>query len=134
MVAQIGALRSGELDYYRRDIEAVVAAARGQAQVKVIVETCYLNEDEKRQACILVMEAGADFIKTSTGFGPAGAQVEDVRLFAHLAQGKIAVKAAGGIRTLAQVREFLLAGARRIGTSSGAKIIAELKEQGGIEI
>lgn len=131
MVAQIGALRSGELAYYRRDIEAVVAAARGRAQVKVIVETCYLNEEEKRLACILVMEAGADFIKTSTGFGPAGAQVEDVRLFSQMAQGRIQVKAAGGIKTLAQVREFLQAGAQRIGTSSGAKIIAELKEQGG---
>lgn len=134
VVAQVGALRSGELDYYRRDLEAVVGVARGLAPVKVIVETCYLNAEEKRLACLLVLESGADYIKTSTGFGPAGAQTKDVRLFARLAQGRIGVKAAGGIRTLAQVAEMIKAGASRLGTSHGPAILAELKAQGGLEV
>ncbi|MTI94550.1 MAG: deoxyribose-phosphate aldolase [Firmicutes bacterium] len=126
MVAQIGALVSGDLDFYRRDIEAVVATAQGKAPVKVIVETCYLSAEQKRQACQQVIAAGADFIKTSTGFGPAGAQVEDVRLFSQLAEGRIQVKASGGIKTLEQVQEFLTAGANRIGTSAGPQILAQL--------
>lgn len=131
MVAQIGALISGEDDCYRRDIEAVLAAAKDRALVKVIVETCYLNQEQKRRACELVLEAGADFIKTSTGFGPTGAQVEDVRMFAQMAGDRLRVKAAGGIKTLEDVQAMLGAGAVRIGTSSGPKLIAQLKEMEG---
>lgn len=134
VVAQVGALRSGEYDYYRRDLATMVAVARDRALVKVIVETCFLSEEEKKQACLLVMEAGADFIKTSTGFGPAGAAVADVRLFAELGRGHLQVKAAGGIKTLDQVKDFIRAGASRLGTSSGAKILADLNRQGGLEV
>lgn len=129
MVAQIGALRSGDYDFYRQDIAEVVKAAKGKAIVKVIVETCYLTQEEKAKACALVIETGADFIKTSTGFGPAGAQLADVELFSRIAGGRIQIKASGGIKTLRQLESFVEAGATRIGTSSGSEIVAEARDE-----
>lgn len=134
MVMAIGALKSGDRDAVRADVEAVVEAARagadGEAIIKVILEMCYLTEDEKRIAAELAIEGGADFVKTSTGLGPAGATVEDVRLLRSLAPEHVGVKAAGGIRTLKKLRAMLDAGASRIGTSSTETIAAEL----GLEV
>lgn len=127
MVSQIGALKSKDYDFYKRDIQEVVKATKGKAIVKVIVETCYLSQEEKVKACELIIDSGADFIKTSTGYGPTGAKLEDVVLFSTIADGRIQIKAAGGIRTLKQLEAFLEAGAKRIGTSSGGAIVQEAK-------
>ncbi|MFO7152304.1 MAG: deoxyribose-phosphate aldolase [Bacillota bacterium] len=130
MVMNIGYLKSGDYYAVREDIEGVVRAAKEvnpEAIVKVIIETCYLTENEKVSAANLCMDAKADFIKTSTGMGPGGATVEDVRLLAKLADGKIGVKAAGGIRDLKTALQMLEAGATRIGTSSGVAIMEEFK-------
>ncbi|KUH33101.1 2-deoxyribose-5-phosphate aldolase [Thermococcus celericrescens] len=124
MVINIGALKDGDYEYVRKDIAEVVkvAHARG-AKVKVIIETCYLTEEEKVKACELAKEAGADFVKTSTGFGTGGATVEDVRLMRKVVGPEMGVKAAGGIRTYEQAVAMVEAGATRIGTSSGIKIV-----------
>lgn len=131
MVMAIGQFKSGNHDYVRRDIEAVVEAAKGirsDAIVKVIIETGYLTDEEKRLAAQLVEAAGADFVKTSTGFGPKGATVEDVKLLKQSVSGRVKVKAAGGIRTWQQAHALLLAGADRLGTSSAAEILKELED------
>jgi deoxyribose-phosphate aldolase len=125
MVMAIGQFKSGNHDYVRRDIEAVVEAAKGirsDAIVKVIIETGYLTDEEKRLAAQLVEAAGTDFVKTSTGFGPKGATVEDVKLLKQSVSERVKVKAAGGIRTWQQAHALLLAGADRLGTSSAAEI------------
>ena len=128
MVINIGALKDKDYDYVRRDIEEVVKVAHERgAIVKVIIETCYLSDEEKEIACRLAMEAGADFVKTSTGFGTRGATVEDVRLMRRVVGDKLGVKAAGGIRTYEQALEMIRAGANRIGTSSGVKIVEGAK-------
>jgi len=131
MVMAITALKSGDHDAMRDDVAAVVGAACSAATVeqpvvKVILEMCYLSEQEKRVAAELAIEAGADFVKTSTGFGPSGATVEDVRLLREVAPPEVGVKAAGGIRTLAQARAMVEAGATRIGTSASRTIAEEL--------
>jgi len=129
MVMAIGRFKSGNYDYVRRDIEAVVEAAKGirsDVIVKVIVETGYLTDEEKRTAAQIVEAAGADFVKTSTGFGPKGATVEDVKLLKQSVSEQVKVKAAGGIRTWQQAHALLLAGADRLGTSSAAEILSEL--------
>lgn len=130
MVLAICALKSGDFDEVRGDVQAVVEAARmgadGEALVKVILEMCYLTEQEKRIAAELAVEGGADFVKTSTGLGPSGATVEDVRLLRASVPEHVGVKAAGGIRTLEDVRAMLDAGATRIGSSSTVGIAAEL--------
>lgn len=126
MVLQIGRLKAGEDEFVRRDIEAVVRASRAAdaaALVKVIIETCYLTDEEKVRACRLAVAAGAHFVKTSTGFGPAGATVEDVRLMRANVPAHVGVKAAGGVRTAEDARAMLAAGATRIGTSSGVAIV-----------
>jgi deoxyribose-phosphate aldolase len=131
MVMAIGQFKSGNHDYVRRDIEAVVEAAKGirsDAIVKVIIETGYLTDEEKRLAAQLVEAAGADFVKTSTGFGPKGATVEDVKLLKQSVSERVKVKAAGGIRTWQQAHALLLAGADRLGTSSAAEILKELED------
>jgi deoxyribose-phosphate aldolase len=131
MVMAIGKFKSGDADYVRRDIAAVVDAAksvRSDAIVKVILETGFLTDEEKRRAAQLVEEAGADFVKTSTGFGPRGATVEDVRILRASVSERVGVKAAGGIRTWAQAKALLEAGATRLGTSSAAAILAEVSE------
>ncbi|MEM2636997.1 MAG: deoxyribose-phosphate aldolase [Candidatus Korarchaeota archaeon] len=126
MVINIGWLKGKEHELVKRDIEAVVKAAKGKV-VKVIIETCYLSEDEKRKACEIAMEAGAHFVKTSTGFGTGGATVEDVKLMRSIVGNKLGVKASGGIRDAKTAVEMINAGASRIGTSSGVKIMDELK-------
>lgn len=126
MVLNIGALKEGNYGYVEQEIRSVVKAS-GSAPVKVILETCYLNGDEKRMACRLAVEAGARFVKTSTGFGTAGASPEDVRLMRETVGDASGVKASGGIRSLDTAVEMLEAGASRLGTSSGIKIMGEIK-------
>jgi len=123
MVMNIGALKSGDPDTVRKDIEAVVDACRGRALVKVILETGLLTEAEKIEACGICKAAGADFVKTSTGFGPGGATVEDVALMRKAVGPEMGVKASGGVRTAEAVRLLAAAGATRIGTSSGVAIV-----------
>ncbi len=129
MVINIGRLKSGDYDLVREDMEAVVRATPGAGH-KVILETCYLTQEEKRVACLLAVEADVDYVKTSTGFGPAGATEEDVRLMAAAVGGRARVKAAGGIRDLAVTRALLRAGADRIGTSAGVLIVNEWRAGG----
>lgn len=131
MVMAIGQFKSGNYDYVKRDIQAVVEeakSARSDVIVKVIIETGYLTDEEKRLAAQLVEAAGADFVKTCTGFGPKGATVEDVRLLRQSISERVKVKAAGGIRTWQQMKALLDAGADRIGTSSASAILSELPE------
>ncbi len=131
MVMNIGALKTGMVDEVQRDIAAVVAAARGAGVpgpvvVKVILETGLLTDEEKVLACRLARAAGADYVKTATGFGPGGATVEDVRLMRAAVGSEMGVKAAGGIRTGAQALAMLAAGADRLGASAGVAIVEEL--------
>jgi deoxyribose-phosphate aldolase len=124
MVINIGELRGGNRDEVRDDIGNVVHLAHlGGAIVKVILETALLTDDEKIMACELAKEAGAEFVKTSTGFGPHGATVEDVALMRKTVGAEMGVKASGGIRTLEDLRKMVAAGATRIGTSAGVKIV-----------
>lgn len=128
MVMQIGWFKSGYVDKVREDIAAVVAAA-GSAIVKVIIETALLTDDEKVMACQLAAQAGAHYVKTSTGFGPAGATVADVKLMRETVGEGMGVKAAGGVRTLDDARAMLGAGATRIGASAGVSIVQEEQAQ-----
>lgn len=123
MVIAVGALLAGDEAFVREDIRAVVEAVRGKAIVKVILETGYLNEEQKRTACRLAEEAGAVFVKTSTGFGPGGATTEDVRLMRAAVSPAVRVKASGGIRDRATALAMIEAGADRLGTSSGVAIV-----------
>lgn len=126
MVLNIGALRDGDHDVVRGDIQAVVAAGHGSgALVKVILETALLDDAQKRAACLLAKEAGADFVKTSTGFGPSGATVQDVALMRATVGPDMGVKASGGIRTLEDVTKMIAAGATRIGASAGVAIVKQ---------
>jgi deoxyribose-phosphate aldolase len=123
MVLNIGALRGGEHEAVKRDIHAVVETChRAGAIVKVILETALLSDEQKRTACLIAKEAGADFVKTSTGFGPGGATVEDVALMRAVVGPTMGVKASGGIRTVEDVRKMIAAGATRIGASASVKI------------
>ncbi len=124
MVLNVSRLKSGAHDSVRADVAEVVQATPG-VEHKVILETCYLTQEEKRTACHLVVEAGADYVKTSTGFGPAGASVEDVRLLKETVAGRAKVKASGGIRDWKTTLAMLEAGADRIGTSASLKIFDE---------
>ncbi len=124
MVLNIGRLKSGEYDVVRADVAEVVQATPGAGH-KVILETCYLTRQEKIIACRLAVEAGADYVKTSTGFGLSGATVEDVRLLKEAVAGRAKVKASGGIRDLKTVLAMLEAGADRIGTSASVQIMDE---------
>lgn len=126
MVLNVGALKSGNLDLVKKDIEAVVNAAKGKAIVKVILETCLLTDEEKATASRLSKEAGADFVKTSTGFSTGGATVEDVKLMRQTVGPDLGVKASGGVRSLEDVEAMIEAGATRIGASSGVKIMQGL--------
>ena len=123
MVIAVGRLKDGDDAYVKADIEAVVRAAHGKALTKVIIETCLLTDEEKRRACLLAKEAGADFVKTSTGFAAGGATAADVRLMRESVGDTMGVKAAGGIRSRADAEAMLAAGATRLGTSSGVKIV-----------
>src|SRR5688572_20491833 len=124
MVLNVSRLKSGDHDAVRQDIAEVVLATR-QAEHKVILETCYLSDQEKMTACRLAVEAGADYVKTSTGFGASGATVSDVKLMVAAVQGKAKVKASGGIRDWNMTRQLLEAGADRIGTSASLAILDE---------
>lgn len=130
MVQNVGALRGGESDVVRADIAAVVEAARARgAIVKVILETALLDQDQKRLACRLAVEAGAQFVKTSTGFGPSGATVADIALMRSAVGTHLGVKASGGIRTLQDLRNMVAAGATRIGASAGVQIVQALSAE-----
>ncbi len=124
MVIQIGQLLAGRIDRVEEEIAQVVIAAK-DARVKVIIECCYLSETQKIEAAEAVIRAGANFVKTSTGFGPSGATIADVRLLNDVTGGRIGIKAAGGIRSLDQCLEFLAAGAQRIGSSAGIDIVRQ---------
>lgn len=129
MVINVSRLKSGDLDAVRRDIEEVVRSTP-QAEHKVILETCYLTDQEKVTACHLAVEAGTDYVKTSTGFGTGGATSADVTLMKVAVRGKAKVKASGGIRDWASTRAMLEAGADRIGTSTSLKIVEEWRQAG----
>ncbi|EGB90567.1 deoxyribose-phosphate aldolase [Clostridium sp. D5] len=123
MVIHIGMIKSGDWKYVKEDVASVVEAAGDRAIVKVILETCLLTEEEKIQACRICKEAGADFVKTSTGFSRGGATVADVELMRRTVGPVMGVKASGGIRTAAKAEEMAEAGADRLGTSSGIAIV-----------
>ncbi|UVT20438.1 MAG: deoxyribose-phosphate aldolase [Nitrospira sp.] len=128
MVLNVSRLKSGDHDSVRKDIAEVVKSTPG-VEHKVILETCYLTQQEKRTACHLVVEAGADYVKTSTGFGAAGATIEDVRLLKETVAGRAKVKASGGIRDWKTTLAMLEAGADRIGTSASLSIIHEWRTE-----
>lgn len=119
MVINIGELKAGNYETVQKDIEAVVEAAKGQALVKVIIETCLLTKEEIEKVSIIVRDSGADFIKTSTGFSTGGATVEDVALMRKHVGENLGVKASGGVRTPEIMQAMVDAGATRIGTSNG---------------
>ncbi|MFO3796010.1 MAG: deoxyribose-phosphate aldolase [Anaerolineales bacterium] len=130
MVIHIGALKAGEYERVLEEIAAVVEEAHAQrAIVKVILEMALLRREEKIWGCLLAQAAGADFVKTSTGFGPAGATVEDVELMRRVVGAKMGVKAAGGIRTWKDAQAMLRAGANRLGSSSGVAIVKEALQE-----
>jgi len=126
MVINVGALKSGDLKTVERDIEAVADTCReGGALSKVIIEAALLTDEEKVTACTLAKAAGADYVKTSTGFARSGATVADVQLMRRVVGPEMGVKAAGGVRDLEQVKAMAAAGASRIGASAGVKIVRE---------
>lgn len=127
MVINIAALKNREYDLVREDIEKVVQASKDRAIVKVIIETALLTEKEKIKACEISKEAGADYVKTSTGFSIAGATVPDVELMKSIVGDSMKVKASGGIRDTETAKAMIQAGASRLGTSSGVKIIEEMR-------
>lgn len=128
MVIHIGALKAAQNESVSADIRAICDAAHSSSAIcKVIIETCLLTEEEKVRACRLAATAGADFVKTSTGFSTAGATAEDITLMRTVVGPHVGVKASGGIRTLADLQKMVQAGATRIGTSSGPQILAELR-------
>lgn len=122
MVVNLGEVKNGRFLYVEKEI-AMVKDACGEKILKVIVETCYLTEEEKIALCECVTNAGADYIKTSTGFGTAGADIEDIRLFKKYIGSDVKIKAAGGIKTREQLEMFLAEGCDRIGTSSAVKLL-----------
>ncbi len=124
MVINLGDVKNGDFGAVRAEIEAVRAAAGGKL-LKVIVETCYLTEEEKVRVCECVTQAKADYIKTSTGFGSAGAQPADIELFRQHIGPEVKIKAAGGIRTRAAMEAFCAAGCDRIGCSAAVKALTE---------
>jgi deoxyribose-phosphate aldolase len=127
MVINIGWLRSGEDQRVEDDIRAVVNAAAGKALVKVILENAYLTDDEKRRGCRIVEAAGADFVKTSTGFAPSGATLDDLRLMRANVSPRVQVKAAGGVRTLDALLDVLNTGTTRVGATATATILDDFR-------
>ncbi|MDI6807632.1 MAG: deoxyribose-phosphate aldolase [Candidatus Eisenbacteria bacterium] len=123
MVINVGALKSKDYSLVEKDIRGVVEACGKRVVSKAIIETCYLSSQEKVKACTLVKAAGADYVKTSTGFGPGGATVEDVRLMREVVGEEMGVKAAGGIKTPEDAAAMVEAGATRLGTSASVKIL-----------
>jgi deoxyribose-phosphate aldolase len=132
MVINIRALQGGDAALVRQEIASMVSACRASRVIsKVILETCYLTDVQKNEVCRMALEEGAGFVKTSTGFGPAGATVEDVRLMRAAVGPHMGVKAAGGIRTLEAALSMITAGATRLGTSAGVTIVQALQAQQG---
>ena len=127
MVINVGALKDKNYTLLKEDIEAVVNAAKGKAIVKVIIETCLLTDEEKVKACEISKEAKADFVKTSTGFGAAGATKEDIALMRKTVGPELGVKASGGVRDFKTAMEMINAGASRIGASASISIVSESK-------
>ncbi|SJZ78512.1 deoxyribose-phosphate aldolase [Garciella nitratireducens] len=125
MVIAIGKLKAGEYTAVQQDISAVVNAAKGKALVKVIIETCLLTDQEKVKACQLAVEAGADYVKTSTGFSTGGAKIEDIRIMRKTVGNDIGVKASGGIRDRETALKMIEAGASRIGASASIAIVTQ---------
>lgn len=128
MVINLGALKDQDPALALEDVQAVVHAAMGKAKVKVIIETALLTRREKIMACLISKTAGADFVKTSTGFGPGGATVEDVALMRRVVGEQMGVKASGGIRTLKTAQALISAGANRVGASAGVSILQEASQ------
>ena len=124
MVINVGMLKAGETEYVTNEIKALKQLV-GDRVLKVIVETCFLTEDEKIAACKCVTEGGGDFIKTSTGFGTAGAKLEDIKLFKKHIGPKVQMKAAGGIHTREEMESFLEAGCTRLGASAAVKVLKD---------
>lgn len=123
MVINIGALKDKNYDLVQADIAAVVEAAKDSALVKVIIESCLLTDEEKVKACELAVAAGADYVKTSTGFSTGGATAEDIALMRKTVGPELGVKASGGVRSLEDMKKMVEAGATRIGASSGVAIM-----------
>ena len=128
MVVNVGRIKSGNWDYVRSDIAAVVNAARGRALTKVIIETCLLTDDEKIRVCETAKDAGADFVKTSTGFSTGGATAADIALMRKTVGPDMGVKASGGIHSTEEAIALIEAGASRIGASAGIAIISGLEK------
>lgn len=130
MVINVGAVKSGDFYYVRKDIQGVVNAAKGKALVKVILETCLLTDEEKVECCKICKDEGADFVKTSTGFSTGGATVADIKLMRKTVAPDLGVKASGGIRDYETARAMVEAGASRIGASASIAIINKEKTSG----
>lgn len=130
MVINIGALKSQQYDHVRQDIQGVVDAAKGKALVKVIIETALLTDEEKVKACELAKEAGADFVKTSTGFSTGGAKVADICLMRETVGPDMGVKASGGVHNAEEALAMIEAGATRIGASTGVAIVSGATGEG----
>lgn len=133
MVINIGELRAGSADYVCQDIRAVVEAAQGKALVKVILENAYLTDEQKVLGCKLVEKAGADFVKTSTGFAPTGATLDDLRLMRASVSPRVQVKAAGGVRTLDAILAVIDAGCTRVGATASAVILDDFRKRQAAE-
>lgn len=131
IVINIGELRSGHAEYVKEDIRAVVKAAKAKAIVKVILENACLTDEEKVLGCKLAEAAGADFVKTSTGFAPSGATINDLKLMRSSVSSRVQVKAAGGIRTLEAILDVIDAGATRVGATATASILDEFRKRQG---
>ncbi len=123
MVINVGALKDGDDELVEKDIYEVVQAAKGKALVKVIIETCLLTDEEKVRACELSVKAGADFVKTSTGFSTGGATAEDIALMRKTVGPNVGVKASGGVRTREDAEKMVAAGASRVGASASVAIV-----------
>ena len=130
MVINIGALKSQQYDHVRQDIQGIVDAAKGKALVKVIIETALLTDEEKVKACELAKEAGADFVKTSTGFSTGGAKVADIRLMRETVGPDMGVKASGGVHNAEEALAMIEAGATLIGASTGVAIVSGATGEG----
>ena len=130
MVINVGWLKSGEIDKVREEIAALKAAVGSNRVLKVIIETCYLTDEEKRLACQLALDAKADFVKTSTGFGSGGATLPDVKLMKESVQGHAKIKASGGVRDYETAIQYINLGVQRIGTSNGITILKGEKGTG----
>jgi len=126
MVINISALKDKNYNVVKEDIEAVLYETRGKAILKTIIETCLLNDEEKKKICEICIELGVDYIKTSTGFSTGGATVEDIKLIRSVIDNKALIKASGGLKDLQIAKDMIEAGANRLGTSSGVKIVKEL--------